>query len=525
LAAFEPDAASWPVVADRVSNALIKEGPLETDQWAELLRGVAPWLQDALVARFADSSATSSERETAARALARYADGRLLAQLILQADAAQFQLLFPAVEHHRSDVAPRMRMALKGAAEADDPAKHRAAQRVRNAALALLRLDEAAEVWPLFGAAPDPTVRTLLILQIRDFGVPVARLLDALADQTDPVVRQALLLAIEPYKGPDLTGNVGQCIVERSTEILHSGPYQTERSAALWLLRSWGRMEAAPTISPAMGPRNDRDWWLTPEGHTMLRISGPLEFDMGSPSDEPGHEPYEFRHRRRIEHSFAISTCEVTIGQYRRFRQQSSGAADVSSSEDCPINHVSWLDAVAYCRWLSEQEQVPEQEMCYPPLPEIKPGFKPADDFVRRTGYRLPTEAEWEYACRAGSTTRWFTGTSEESLQKFAWLSANSGEHLWPVGTLRPNPLGLFDICGNVAEWCHNVEEPDLPEGGQPKAGYRPAPQASCASRGGAYHVLSKRSRSAQRYFYEPSKKFSFTGFRLARTLRSNLPR
>jgi hypothetical protein len=153
-------------------------------------------------------------------------------------------------------------------------------------------------------------------------------------------------------------------------------------------------MEAAPTISPAMGPRNDRDWWLTPEGHTMLRISGPLEFDMGSPSDEPGHEPYEFRHRRRIEHSFAISTCEVTIGQYRRFRQQSSGAADVSSSEDCPINHVSWLDAVAYCRWLSEQEQVPEQEMCYPPLPEIKPGFKPADDFVRRTGYRLPTEAE-----------------------------------------------------------------------------------------------------------------------------------
>ena len=72
-----------------------------------------------------------------------------------------------------------------------------------------------------------------------------------------------------------------------------------------------------------------------------------------------------------------------------------------------------------------------------------------------RTGYRLPTEDEWELAARAGSTTRWFFGDAEEHLRHFAWCAVNSGDRMHRVGMLRPNPLGLFDILGNTSEWCH----------------------------------------------------------------------
>ena len=117
---------------------------------------------------------------------------------------------------------------------------------------------------------------------------------------------------------------------------------------------------------------------------------------------------------------------------------------------------VSWFDAVRYCRWLTEQteEVIPEEQRCYPPLEEIGPSLRLPDDYLDRSGYRLPTEEEWEYAARAGSVTSRFFGSSDEFLDKYAWWAINGEEQTWCVGQKRPNPFGLFDIYGNVAEWC-----------------------------------------------------------------------
>jgi formylglycine-generating enzyme required for sulfatase activity len=82
-----------------------------------------------------------------------------------------------------------------------------------------------------------------------------------------------------------------------------------------------------------------------------------------------------------------------------------------------------------------------------------------APDFLDRTGYRLPTVTEWEYACRAGSITRWSLGEAEDLLTKYAWCVSNAWSCLHPVGTLRPNDLGLFDMHGNAWEWCQKVPE------------------------------------------------------------------
>ena len=108
-----------------------------------------------------------------------------------------------------------------------------------------------------------------------------------------------------------------------------------------------------------------------------------------------------------------------------------------------------------YCNWLSEQEGLPKDQWCYLPneAGAYAEGMTIPADVLERTGYRLPTEAEWEYACRSGTVTSRYYGQSIELLDTYAWYQANSKEHAWSCGSLLPNDLGLFDMLGNEYEW------------------------------------------------------------------------
>ena len=153
----------------------------------------------------------------------------------------------------------------------------------------------------------------------------------------------------------------------------------------------------------------------------------------------------------------------MSVEQYHGFVKENPGVDHAendkySPDQKGPQNGVTWYHAAAYCNWLSRQEGLPE---CYEPNPDGRyaAGMKIKPDALRLGGYRLPTEAEWEYACRAGAGTSRYYGASVDLLRRYAWYNATSQDHAWPCGSLLPNELGLFDMLGNMYEWCQDVAQ------------------------------------------------------------------
>jgi formylglycine-generating enzyme required for sulfatase activity len=245
------------------------------------------------------------------------------------------------------------------------------------------------------------------------------------------------------------------------------------------------------------------------------------------------------QHRVRITKPFYLGTCHVTRGQFRRFvadtgyktdaeKGEKSGAwgwdpdkkafgvnekyswrnAGFAQTDEHPVVNVSWNDAVAFCKWLSKKES---------------------------KTYRLPTEAEWEYACRAGTTTRYSSGDDPETLAKVGnvadaavkahfpdWtctIKASDGYVFTsPVGSFKPNAFGLYDMHGNAWQWCADrydpeyyakspADDPTVPDSGNDRV-----------LRGGSWSDWADLARSACRNRFTPDDRYYSSGFRVART-------
>jgi formylglycine-generating enzyme required for sulfatase activity len=237
------------------------------------------------------------------------------------------------------------------------------------------------------------------------------------------------------------------------------------------------------------------------------------EFTMGSPDSDPDAVAFQKpQHRVRITRPFCLGATEVTQGQY----QAVTGAnpSHFKGSEDLPVETVSWLDAIDYCNALSRKEGLT-------PFYRVQGETVEVPDW-NGTGYRLPTEAEWEYACRAGSTTRYSFGDDAAGLGAFAWYSGNSRtlnvRLSQPVGQKRPNAWGLYDMHGNVEEWCWDGYEADYYSKKPPAADpLGPSQAASRVNRGGCWRLSPQRCRSAFRVGHAPGNRSALLGFRVAR--------
>jgi formylglycine-generating enzyme required for sulfatase activity len=238
------------------------------------------------------------------------------------------------------------------------------------------------------------------------------------------------------------------------------------------------------------------------DGPEMVVIP-PGSYLMGAAdSDKDSFADEKPQHRVTIGQPFAIGRYTVTFHEYDRFCLATF--RDKPDDKDWgrgrrPVINVSWDDAVAYCAWLSQQ--------------------------TGRT-YRLPTEAEWEYATRAGTTTRWSCGNDEKMLKDYAWFQGNSGVYMFlfggmthPVGEKRPNPWGLYDMHGNVREWAEDCWSNSY--NGAPTDGSAWT-QKTCqvrVLRGGSWYNVPRLLRSADRSRYGTGDRYDYLGFRVARAL------
>jgi formylglycine-generating enzyme required for sulfatase activity len=228
-------------------------------------------------------------------------------------------------------------------------------------------------------------------------------------------------------------------------------------------------------------------------------------FMMGSPESEEGRQKDETQHEVTISKDYYLGVYEVTQAQYEKVMGKNpsyfQGPKVGNENADLPVENVSWDDTVEFCKKLSD-------------LPEEKKAGRL---------YRLPTEAEWEYACRAGSKTAYAFDDEEGLLPEYGWFKRNSSDRTHTVGLLEPNAWGLYDMHGNVWECCSD-RYGDYPKGAVsdpsgPKVG------STRVYRGGCWRNVAANCGSAYRDWNSPVDRSNFLGFRLALSSQSGIPK
>jgi formylglycine-generating enzyme required for sulfatase activity len=254
-------------------------------------------------------------------------------------------------------------------------------------------------------------------------------------------------------------------------------------------------------------------------GMLLRRLNTPpARFNMGSPNEEPGRDPKsEPVHRVFLDKPFFMALHEVTVGQFKAFVDDAKYQTDAESSgkgsyeftadgkwkvnpkinwknpgfeqkDDHPVVCVTWNDAMKFCAWLSKKEGKP---------------------------YSLPTEAQWECCCRAGSGTKFYFGNDDRDLAQYAWYLENSDRKSHPVGQKKPNGWFFYDMGGNAWEWCRDwyswdyyLKSPPINPTGPPKGTQR-------ILRGGGWTGNPRYCRSAHRWRLAPNTSNANVGFRV----------
>ena len=426
------------------------------------------------------------------------------------------------------DSLARAQLEKPTAAGASDEQREMDSQRKALATMALVRAQGPDAMWPLLRATADPRIRSCLIHWAGPRGANPQTILTYWQQGPDVDVRRALLLMLGEFVGRKFV--IQQSDIENLLDAFEHDPDPGLHAAAEWLLRRWGQDGRVAAAAGRLRGKEassvkSRKWFVDSQGLTFA-VFDASEFDMGSPESEAGRGRDERLHRVHIGRRVAMAATDVTHAQFLAF-QRAVKLAPTSeergdASDQSPQTGITWYEAARYCDWLSQQDGLPP---CYEPNPngEYAAGMKRKTNYLDLPGYRLPTEAEWEFACRAGTTTSRYYGSSEMLLPHYAWYAANAQDRTWPVASLKPNDFGLFDMLGNTCQWCDDeiMKYPNEPGQTTWDRGSTDSivDSNSVVVRGGSFDDSPRRLRSASRAANRADGRLNYVGFRPARTL------
>ncbi len=540
LAEYAPNDERWKAIAPFVAQHLTSAvSSAYLSPWRQLFQPSSQPLTSPLTGIHTDRSRSEKQREAAVFLLSDYLRDQPepLVEVILMADElAEFSQLIAALKPHSAAVRQRLLYETQAVmpvnlaktndqlSEADQQLRDAHWKRQSLAAVTLVHLGFGDDVWSLLKFSPDPSLRSFIIHHLGKLGTNHNEFAARLEMESDVSIRRSLIQSLGGLDATRIPPADRSRIAERLQTMFINDPDPGIHGSASWTLRKWGtklpelpvsepilvatspseNQPQQPSTSPAITAETTlrraqdnkvRRWYVNGQGQTMVVIPAPAD-----------------RRGSSVIHDFAISNHEVILAEYRRYRAGWGAGRDDYPTDQFPIHGASWYEVAEYCNWLSKQEGLPESQWVYEPniSGQFGDGVTIKENSAGLTGYRLPTDAEWEVACRAGTSGTHGFGEPLALLKLYCWHGANSEGTRHAVESLLPNDFGLFDFHGNLFEWVQN-----------PVSGPMSPVKASIerANRGGTYIGTRQGYRSNSRGGFLPSSRFSLQGFRVARTL------
>ncbi len=496
IAGFDNSNELWNSLAVEVSESLLHEPATEATVWIQALKPVSQFVGTQISRDFTGVQTLESAR-IGVLAIEELSDNSLetLTSLILNSNAAQYRAIVDALRRKKFRAVASLQQQLQNqrTTEVPEAKQELQAQKIANVVLALYQLGDSAPLLEYSHLSEDPSIRT----RIQHAAIPdrldLSDLMPVIRNTSETDARFIAMSAANSHLDIPISPGLRDEFSAIVLQAFRLDPSPAIHSIAELLLRRLdpNLLEQETQHLIADSQKQNTRWFIDRAGETMIVMDGAAARILDNDSL-----------------TFAIASAEVTNKQFaRKFPNHRGEAPAASEDSEIPVSKVLLAEAMAYCNYLSDLEKIPNDQWCYDSAEIEENNCTPPLDYRLHTGYRLPTDEEWEFACRANTNTRCFFGTDSQLAQFYGWDRLHSAGSLQQHARLLPNPLGLFDVYGGVAEITVNRNGDSILMNG----------------RGSGCFGTADLLNSTYRVALSHSARSELTGFRVVRTLPLDL--